>query len=95
MPHIPLALISVATLTPLASAMTMQEALADPENFIFVEQGPFNRYMHMGIAILLTYSILLAFTVITTLITRSKGFSRRLREPIRKSSFMKQYAANN
>ncbi|VDN09046.1 unnamed protein product [Dibothriocephalus latus] len=91
MPHIPLALLSAAALTPLTSAMTLQEALAepDPANFIFYEQGPFNRFMHAGIAILLTYFILLAFTVITTLITRLKGFKRKMREPIRKSSFMK------
>ncbi|VDL93191.1 unnamed protein product [Schistocephalus solidus] len=89
MPRIQLALLSTAILAPLSSALTMQEALADPEKFIFFDQGPFNWYMHMGIAMLLTYLILLAFTVITTLITRSKGFSRKMREPIRKSSFMK------
>ena len=78
---LPVLCVFLLALSHFASAVTLQEGLANKEKYIFYDTAPFNVGMHAGLALLITWGILGTFTPTVMLITKAleKRKQRRTR----------------
>lgn len=63
----------------MASAITLEEGMADKTKYIFYDTSSFNPGIHAGLALLITFSILGTFTSTVMIITKALEKRRKRR----------------
>ncbi|VDL58395.1 unnamed protein product [Hymenolepis diminuta] len=66
-------------LTHMASAITLEEGMADKTKYIFYDTSSFNPGIHAGLALLITFGILGTFTSTVMIVTKALEKRRKRR----------------